>query len=184
MITRVFASAQGHSDESRSGFTLESASSVWRKKMDARFINPFLIAVQNIFETMIDVNFKLGKPSLKKDTVPSYEVSGIIGLSGSVSGCVVLNLSKDIALQLASALLDEKLTEVNEDCTDAIGEIANMIAGNAKTDFPVENTSISVPSVVIGKHKITYPSGVPIVSIPCETSAGRLVIDIALKDNT
>ena len=151
--------------------------------MDVKFINPFLVAVQNIFDTMIDLSFSIGKPALKKDPVPSYEVSGIIGLSGSVSGCAVINLSKELALKLASALLDEEFTELNDDCTDAIGEIANMIAGNAKTDFPVENTSISVPSVVVGKHKMTYPSGVPIVSIPCETSGGQLVIDIALKQN-
>ena len=151
--------------------------------MDVKFINPFLIAVQNIFDTMIDLSFSLGKPSLKKDNVPSYEVSGIIGLSGSVSGCVVINLSKEIAIKLASALLDEEFTELNDDCTDAIGEIANMIAGNAKTDFPVDNTSISVPSVVVGKHKMTYPRGIPIVSVPCETSGGQLVIDIALKEN-
>jgi chemotaxis protein CheX len=151
--------------------------------MDVKFINPFIVAVQNIFDTMIDLSFSLGKPALKKDNVPSYEISGIIGLSGSVSGCVVINLSREIALQLASALLDEAFTEVDDDCIDAIGEIANMIAGNAKTDFPVDNTSISVPSVVVGKHKMNYPSGIPIVSIPCETSGGRLVVDIAIKEN-
>jgi chemotaxis protein CheX len=151
--------------------------------MDVKFINPFIVAVQNIFDTMIDLSFSLGKPALKKDNVPSYEISGIIGLSGSVSGCVVINLSKEIALQLASALLDEEFTEFDDDCIDAIGEIANMIAGNAKTDFPVENTSISVPSVVVGKHKMNYPSGIPIVSIPCETSGGKLVVDVAIKEN-
>ena len=151
--------------------------------MDVKFINPFIVAVQNIFDTMIDLSFSLGKPVLKKDKMPSYEISGIIGLSGSVSGCVVINLSKEIALQLASALLDEEFTELDDDCTDAIGEIANMIAGNAKTDFPVDNTSISVPSIVVGKHKMNYPSGIPIVSIPCETSGGKLVVDIAIKEN-
>lgn len=149
--------------------------------MDVNYINPFLIAVQNIFDTMIEVPFTLGKPSIKKDNVPSHEISGIIGLSGGVSGCVVISLSEAIALQLASALLDEELTEVDEDCTDAIGEIANMIAGNAKTDFPVDNASISAPTVVIGKHKMSFPSGIPIISIPCETDHGKLVIDIALK---
>ena len=151
--------------------------------MDVEYINPFVIAVQNIFETMIERSCRLGKPTLKRGTVPSYEVSGVIGLSGSVSGCVVINLSREIALQLASAMLGEEFTELDEDCVDAIGEIANMIAGNAKTDFPVDDTSISVPSVVIGKHKMNYPSGVPIVSIPCETSGGELVIDIALKES-
>ncbi len=151
--------------------------------MDVKYINPFITAVQNIFNTMIDVPFKLGKPSLKKDRIPSYEISSIIGLSGGVTGCVVINLSEPIALQLVSSLLGEEVTELNEDCTDAIGEIANMIAGNAKTDFPSEETSISVPSVIMGKHKVSYPSGLPIITIPLETEKGELIIEVAISEN-
>jgi len=150
--------------------------------MDVKYINPFLSSVQNVFDTMINVPFKLGKPNLRQDKNPLYEISGIIGLSGAVTGCVVISLSKPIALQLVSALIGEEVTEIDEDATDAIGEIANMIAGNAKKDFPGEDTSISCPSVVVGKHKTTYPKGIPIISIPCETSAGRLCIDVALKE--
>jgi chemotaxis protein CheX len=105
--------------------------------MDVKYINPFITAVKKLFNTMIEVPFKLGKPSLKKGNVPEYEISSIIGLSGTVTGCVVINLSKEIALQLVSALIGDEVTELDDDCTDAIGEIANMIAGNAKTDFPI-----------------------------------------------
>jgi chemotaxis protein CheX len=153
-------------------------------KVDIKYINPFINAVKNLFETMIDIPFKLGKPSLKKGSLPDYEISSIIGLSGTVTGCVVINLSKDIALQLVSALIGDEVTELDDDCTDAIGEIANIIAGNAKTDFPSEGTSISVPSVVVGKHKVSYPSGLPIIAIPCITDKGELVIEIALKANS
>ncbi len=149
--------------------------------MDVRYINPFLVAVQKLFDTMIELPFKLGKPTLKREMKPSFEISSIIGLSGPVGGCVVISISEEIALQLASELLDEEMTEIDEDCTDAIGEIANMIAGNAKTDFPIDGVTISVPSVVIGKHKIAYPSGIAIISIPCQVGDGQLVIDIALK---
>jgi len=151
--------------------------------MDVQYINPFIVAVQNIFDTMINVPFKLGKPTVKNDTIPPYQISGIIGLSGSVTGCVVISLSKEIAFQLVSALIGEEVTELDDDCTDAIGEIANMIAGNAKTDFPGEDNSISVPSVIIGKHKVSYPSGLPIISIPCETERGKMFIEIAIKKN-
>ncbi|NNF99865.1 MAG: chemotaxis protein CheX [Desulfobacteraceae bacterium] len=151
--------------------------------MDVKYINPFLMAIKNIFETMIDVPFQLGKPGIKKDRVPPHEISGIIGLSGGVSGCVVINLSREIALQLVSALIGEEVTELNDDCTDAIGEISNMIAGNAKTDFPGETTNISVPSVVVGKHEVSYPSGLPIITIPCKTDQGELVVEVALKEN-
>lgn len=151
--------------------------------MDVKYINPFINAVKKLFNTMIEVPFKLGKPSLKTGNVPAYEISSIIGLSGTVSGCVVINLSEAIALQLVSALIGDEVTEVDDDCTDAIGEIANIIAGNAKTDFPSSGTSISVPSVVIGQHKVSYPSGLPIISIPCITDKGELVIEVALKEN-
>ena len=152
------------------------------KQMNVKYINPFLSSIQNIFATMINVPFQLGKPNLKQDSVPLYEISGIIGLSGGVTGCVVVSLSKHIALQMVSALTGEETTEIDDDSADAIGEITNIIAGNAKKDFPGENTSISIPSVVIGKHRVNYPKGVPIISIPCETNAGRLIIDVALKE--
>jgi chemotaxis protein CheX len=149
--------------------------------MDVKYINPFVKAVTNVFTTMIDVPFKLGKPTLKQDRQPNYEISGFIGLTGTVSGCAVINMNKEVALQLVSALIGEEVTELDDDCTDAIGEIANMISGNAKTDFPSEGTSISVPSVVVGKHKVSYPSGLPIISIPCITDKGKLMLEVALK---
>lgn len=149
--------------------------------MDIKYINPFITAVQNVFNTMIDVPFKLGKPYLKKDRLPAHEISAIIGLSGSVSGCAVINMSKNIAFELVSALVGDEVTDLDDDCTDAIGEIANMIAGNAKTDFPGENNAISVPSVIIGQHLVSYPTGLPIIAIPCETSNGQFVIEIAIK---
>jgi chemotaxis protein CheX len=149
--------------------------------MDIKYINPFLLAVQNVFETMIHIPYTLNKPIIKDDSMSSFDVSGIIGITGEVIGCVVVSFPTDIALQLASALLDETLTEIDDDSTDAIGEIANMVAGDAKKRFPKGNTTISVPSVVIGRHRIAFPKGVPIISIPCKTDKGAFAIDLALK---
>ena len=151
--------------------------------MDVKYINPFLTSIKSVFDMMLQVPFTMGKPQIKEDNVPRYDVSGIIGLSGSVTGCVVINLSEEIALQLASALSGEEYTEFNDDCSDAIGELANMIAGGAKKDFPGENNAISVPSIVVGKHRVKYPRGLPILTIPCDTSAGRLTVDVALKES-
>ena len=149
--------------------------------MDVKYINPFLSSVKNVFETMIDVPYTLGKPSIKKDQTSSFEISGIIGISGEITGCIVMSFPETIALELASALLGETMDKVNSDCTDAIGEIANMVAGDAKRDFPERNTTISVPSVVLGMHRIAFPKGVPIISIPCKTGKGSFAIDVAIK---
>jgi chemotaxis protein CheX len=151
--------------------------------IDPNYIKPFVVAAKNIFETMIEVPFSLGKPSLKTGSqVPPHEISSIIGLSGNVTGSVVISLSHEVAYLLVSALVGDDITELDDDCVDAIGEICNMIAGNAKTDFPTNGNAISTPSVVVGKHKVSYPSGLPIVTIPCITDKGEMFIEIALKE--
>ncbi len=153
-------------------------------EMDPNYIKPFVVAVKRVFETMITVPFSLGKPTLKKGNEVPHDISSIIGLSGNVSGSVVISLTQEVAFQLASNLIGDEINELDEVCTDAIGEIANMIAGNAKTDFPSNDNAISVPSVVIGKHKVSYPSGIPIITIPCSTDKGGIVIEVALKVKT
>ncbi len=149
--------------------------------MDVRYINPFVDAVKNVFDTMLDLAVEVGAPTIKKNPVPDFDVSSIIGLSGPVSGCVAISLSKELALIMAGAMLDETFKELDDDCTDALGEFANMVIGNAKSEFPDQNAAISPPSVIVGRHKVAYPSKLPIISIPCKTADGQLVIDVAIK---
>jgi chemotaxis protein CheX len=148
--------------------------------VDVRYINPFLSAVSRVFRTMIDVPIDVGAPRLKTSKEPDQGISAVIGLSGSVTGCLVINLSVASALELASGFIGEERDRVDDDVADAIGEIANMIAGNAKNDFPAGGSAISVPSVVIGKQRVAYPENTPILSIPCRTQKGDLTIDVAL----
>jgi len=148
--------------------------------MDVNYINPFIAAVKDVFTTMIDLPFRLNKPGLKANREPDHEISGIIGLSGPVAGCVVISLKERLAIQLASRLMQERLETFDEDAVDAIGEIANMIVGNAKSCFPQDGCTISVPSVVSGKHKVSFPSTAPIITIPCEIGSDQFSIDVAI----
>jgi chemotaxis protein CheX len=77
-------------------------------------------------------------------------------------------------------MIGDPIAQLDADCIDAVGEIANMISGNAKTDFPGGTSAISVPRVVVGKDKLTYSAAAPIISIPCETEKGPLHIDVGL----
>ncbi len=148
--------------------------------MNAQYINPFIKAVTGVFATMIDQPVRLGKPVLKKNPVASHPISSVITMQGAASGCVVVSFPESVALALASALLDETFETLDADGIDALGEIANMIAGNAKNEFPDDTGTMSVPQVVTDRTGIAYPPNVPIVSIPCETENGELIIDVAL----
>lgn len=149
--------------------------------MKAVYINPFINAVIKLFQTMMTLAVDVGPPALNTDGKPHHDVCGVIDVTGEVQGRVVVSMPETMATILASELLDDRIEQLDEDCIDAVGEIANMIAGNAKTDFPGGANAISVPQVVIGRGNVTYPVSTPVISIPCQTDQGALSIDVALK---
>ena len=76
--------------------------------MKVEYINPFIAATVNVFDTMVGTELHRGTPSLKNDFQPSHEVSAVIGLSGKAKGTVVLSLDREVAIQVAAALLQEQ----------------------------------------------------------------------------
>jgi CheY-specific phosphatase CheX len=81
--------------------------------MHAKHIVPVIAAVQNVFATMIQLPVVPGKQFFKKEKRPTTEVVSTITLSGPVSGFVSLGLSINLALVLASWLLDCRIGEAN-----------------------------------------------------------------------
>ncbi len=149
--------------------------------MDVKFVNAFVGAISNVFKTMLSTEVQVGKPTVKNAELVSAEVSGIIGLSGEIQGCVVLSFPGDAACAVASKFAGIDLDMDNPDFPDAIGELANMVAGNAKKDFTGYETSISLPSVIIGKgHKVSQSKVWPFLVIPCKTSLGSFNVEVAL----
>jgi chemotaxis protein CheX len=121
-----------------------------------------------------------GKQFFKKVKRPTTEVVSTITLSGPVAGFVCLGLSKNLAFVLASRLLGCRIGEANAECIDAIGELTNMIAGNAKSDFPDEGIAISVPVVSFNPSGAVFPLNVPVISIPFQTQGEELLADMGL----
>ena len=72
--------------------------------MDVRFINPFIVATQHVFKTMIMVDTIIGKPFLKDGDGPETEVLALIGLSGDAIGSIMLCFPTATAVGIASAL--------------------------------------------------------------------------------
>jgi chemotaxis protein CheX len=152
--------------------------------MSAAYLKPVVSAVLNVFNTMIEVPIISGKPTFKKEKRPTTEVAALILMSGPVYGFFCLGFSKSLAFYLSSKLLECAITEENSDCADAVGEIINMIAGNAKSDFPDGGISISTPRVIFDAVKEPYPTNAPIVTIPFETQGETLLVDLSIVRQT
>jgi chemotaxis protein CheX len=146
-----------------------------------RLIVHFVNSIQEALATMAGITVKVGKPALKSDPIPSYDVSGIIGFSGDFGGSMVLSFHRDTACNIIRAFAGTEVPADSPDFTDAVGELANMIAGSAKTCFG-GGTSITVPSVIVGSgHVIGRLHDVPCIVIPCDSAAGAFAVEVSIK---
>jgi chemotaxis protein CheX len=151
--------------------------------MDIKFINPFLAGTVNVLKTMAFVDPKPGKPYLKKDNLAVGDISGIIGLTGAAKGSMAVSFSEKCILKIVSNMLGEELKGIDKDIEDAVGEITNMISGNARKFLEAEGYTITaaIPTVVSGRnHKIKHVLGGASIIIPFEIDGEPFVVDICL----
>lgn len=150
-------------------------------QLNSKLIIPFVESTRRVFQTMVKVESKVLRPHLKNTQIATHDVSGIIGFVGDIIGSVVVTLQRETAIKLVNAFVGSEIDPASPDFTDAIGELANMIAGSAKQDLGF-NASISVPTVVMGHgHTIAQLSGVPCIVIPCTTPWGEFAVEVNIK---
>ncbi|MGL6195004.1 MAG: chemotaxis protein CheX [Thermoguttaceae bacterium] len=142
-------------------------------------INPFISAVDKTFETMVNVKVHRLNPFLKENPRTLYPISGIIGLSGKIAGTVILTMSESFALKSASEMLMTEMNSVDGDVLDAVGELTNMIAGNAKAHLEAFQLSLSLPNVIYGQGtEVRFPERSQPITIPFESDFGPLAVEI------
>lgn len=152
--------------------------------MRAEILNPFLEAAVEVFRTMAGLEPRRGVPRIKGQEAGAFDVSGVVGFTGQVQGFVALSFREAAALYVAGAFMGEAVSAVDAEVKDAVGELANMVAGGAKSALAAAGYElrISIPSVIVGPgHSISRPRGIPCFEIPFETQGGPFSVELCLK---
>lgn len=153
--------------------------------MDVALVNPFIEATLHVLSSMAFTKATAGKPYLKKDTIAKGDVSGIVGLSGEARGTLSVSFSKESILSIVSKMFGEQVTEINEEVTDAVGEILNIVSGQARQKLETMGRLLkgAIPTVITGKdHSITHITKQPIVAIPFDTENGHFTIEVCIEE--
>ncbi|MEE9275140.1 MAG: chemotaxis protein CheX [bacterium] len=153
--------------------------------MKVEFVNPFLQATINVISTMAMITPKPGKPRLKEGNLSRGDVTGIIGLTGPAEGSLAVSFSASCALKIVENMLGEKHTELNDEVADAVGELTNMISGDARAQLQKVGFEFTaaIPTVVRGKDHIVkhISKGGPTVLIPFSTDDGDFYIEASFS---
>lgn len=150
--------------------------------MDTMYIESFAESVRNVFTTMVRTDVSVGEPVVTSE-LQDCDVSALISMSGDVMGTFALRFPAPVASALVARFTGGKCVFGSADCTDALGELANMVCGAAKARFTGKNVSISTPSVVAGPgHALAPPHQSAWVSLPCASPIGEFSIVIAIRE--
>jgi chemotaxis protein CheX len=126
-----------------------------------KYIQPFVDVCESVFRDFIGTELITERPHFADKNDPhDWDVSAIIGLTGEARGAVVISMKKSLALKLTGVLTGSEHSDLDDEVVDAIGEIINIIAGNAKRGLEESfRLVISLPTIVRGKgHAILWPN--------------------------
>jgi chemotaxis protein CheX len=154
--------------------------------MNVAFINPFIESTLRSLDMMAGIQAEKTGLELKEDLITTYDVSAIIGLTGETSGSIIITMPEKLACRIASNMLMEEIGSLNKNVEDAIGEIGNIVVGDARRSLIQEGyqLSISIPTVVVGVGlKISRSGDVPCIAIPFTTQYGDFEVNVGLRDS-
>jgi chemotaxis protein CheX len=154
--------------------------------VDVEVVNPFLEAIINVFSQMFGIKLRRGKLSLKESPYPSHESVIVVRAAGEYKGIVVYSMKYDTGWKLIYHIFPDKPPdEAKEDFSDIVGEIANMITGNATSLLTSKQKEIQLsPPIVIediakNNHPI-FNVKIPTIAINFYSPYGVLEANVAL----
>lgn len=145
---------------------------------------PFINATVLVIKTMAGITPKAKNPYVKTGQLAEGDVSAIVGITGHYTGSISISFSRPCAIALVKAMLGDDIQDVLQDTRDAVGEICNMISGQARAGLSEMGISLqgSTPTVIVGDfHTITHSSGASVIAIPFVTECGNFTLEFCLE---
>ena len=151
--------------------------------INVEYINPFLMAASSVMKNMCQTDVKIGKPYVRTTEFSSDSMIIMIGVTGEMRGQVVIGFALDVACDIASKMMMMPVAEMNEISMSAIGELGNMVMGNAATILSTKGIGIDITPPTLCRGGISMmTSYAKNICIPLMYGDGKVIeLDIAVK---
>ena len=152
--------------------------------MNAKVVNAVLNAIMKVFSSMYGMNIVFGKPGVSKQLIPEYEVIGIIGITGDLSGNVVYSMRKEAVFAMIRKIAGMETNQIDELALSAVGEMTNIVAGNMATLLTEIGYKLDItpPSVIYGKEIQIKVEGF-VIRVPGKLDEVDFDVSIVIKEN-
>lgn len=153
--------------------------------MNVKYINPFIIASKHILTQILGVEPNVEAPKLLDSSVSIEDIVVIVGLTGEISGQVLLSISDDAALKIVRKMtFNDSLNEIDSIGESAIAEVGNMILGSTGMEMYSHGIQINItPPTLCRGDAMIVTSKNKFISIPINLKEfGHLNINISFEE--
>lgn len=153
--------------------------------MNVAYINPFITACIEVFETFAGLASTPGRPVAEKQPGDHGSIKAMIGLKGhGINGYFIISFSRDFLKKIVAGLFGINASASMEECNDLAGELTNMITGSAKAQLSKQGFFFDVAVPRIGQALPEIPAAMkntPVIMVPFSTPSGEYTIEASLK---
>jgi chemotaxis protein CheX len=144
-------------------------------------------SVRHVFFTTLALPVTIGSALMDEPAGEVCEsVLSLIGWSGTWKGTGMLSCSPQLACKIASLMLGTEYASLCPDVLDAVGEMANMIFGNVKTNLEavLGAMDLSIPTVLYGNSLSVRSMVRKAIIIPVIAEGHTLMVKVHMEPDT
>lgn len=158
--------------------------------MRVEYINPFVETSYRVLKEVLGgIDVKRGELSLKSVAMPVMGVAALVGLAGDVEGRVLFDMSFETALNVASKMNGETISQFDDLAKATISELANLITAQAVTKLHDLGFKFDLtpPTLFAGeKMEIAALPGsaqnVEALIVPLISECGEIELNVAIRE--
>ncbi len=155
--------------------------------IDVKYINPFLSSIIDIFKDKYSLKSHSEKPYIKKDELALGIISGIIMISGDITGSMSITFEEETIKYIISKILEKEIDNLDSDeVKNSVKELISSISANAVNSLRKDGVNIETtsPSILFGSnHTIQHIVSKPIIVLPFNTDKGKFIVEFTFKKN-
>jgi chemotaxis protein CheX len=145
-------------------------------------IQPFISAADAVFAESLQAPTKIVDLSMDEDTYRRKGVAALICIKGDIEGRVILDLSPEVAVRIASRLAGAAIPESEQVVRETVCELANMVIGNSVTLLNDQGFHFKVvpPEIHMSEQGLAGSIDTEAMVLCIETPCGEIFLNIAM----
>jgi chemotaxis protein CheX len=150
--------------------------------MRMELIQPFINAADAVFAESLQGPTNIVDLNMDENTYRRKGVAALIAIKGDIEGRVILDLSTEVAMKVASQLAGSEVPNSEQAVKETVCELANMVIGNSVTLLNDQGFRFKVfpPEIHMNEVGLAGSADTEAMVICIQTPCGEIFLNISM----